>query len=141
MELVYLPLILKKSSPSINLDDYPLNASVYDKILDKFLDEINQNQRGSMILIATTTELRSWFIEQALKGSYGARTLRDLIDTLIVGQAAELKYTRKLKSGILIADINEQTGSVEFWSDNQHVMNTPVVPKDEAYPMIEAHSA
>ena len=117
-----------------------LDASVYDKILDKFIEEINQNQRGSMILIATTTELRSWLIEQALKGSYGARTLRDLIDTLIVGQAAELKYTRRLKTGILIADINEETGSVEFWSDDQRVVNAPVIPRDEVYPMIQAHS-
>lgn len=92
-----------------------LGANEYNKILDKFLDKINNGQSDSPILISTTEELRNFLIQESAKGDYGARTLRDKVDRDIVGQAAELKYTGQLKSGMVVADIDDSTEKIFFW--------------------------
>lgn len=93
-----------------------LGIEEYDRILDKFLAELNYSQTRDAILLTATEELRKSFIESAMNGDYGARTLRDLIDREILGKAAELKYMKKVNSGMLIADIDDRTKEVTFWS-------------------------
>jgi len=96
-----------------------LGFSEYNRILDKFIDELNGSQTHDAVIISTTEELRRYFIDNAMSGEYGARTLRDQIDRKIVGQAAELKYMGKINSGTIIADIDDDTERVFFWSTKE----------------------
>lgn len=93
-----------------------LGPSEYDRIFDKFLGEINNSQTQNAVIISTTEELRRHFIYDAMNGKYGARTLRNQIDREIIGQAAELKYLGQIKGSTLIADIDDETKKVFFWS-------------------------
>ena len=93
-----------------------LGRSEFGLIFDKFINEINSKQNQNGLILSTTQELKDWLISEAMKGSYGARGLRDKIDRLIVGQAAELRFMGLVKSGMLIADMDQVSGKIDFWS-------------------------
>lgn len=112
------PEFLGRIGESNTIPFRDLEEDHYLEIFDKFLGLVNANQRQNPVLLTTTYEMREWLVARTMEGDYGARTLRDLIDTRIVDEAAKLRYATIIKGGLLIADIDPETGKTHFWAQN-----------------------
>jgi hypothetical protein len=94
-----------------------LERPQFEQIFNKFIDEINLDQRGGMNFLAVTKEARNYVLDHAETGEYGAREIRHKLNTHIVDPASEIKYSGVLpEMAPLIADM--EGDEVIFWTSN-----------------------
>lgn len=97
-----------------------------ERVFNKFLDEINQDQRRGMNFLAVTSELRDFVLDHAETGEYGAREIRHKIDTYILDKASEIKVSGVLpEMAPLIGDL--EGNEVIFWTTD--IIEKPIVPE------------
>jgi ATP-dependent protease Clp ATPase subunit len=131
-----MPEFLGRLDSTVVFQD--LERPQYERIFNKFIDEINADQRGGQNYLAVTHELRDYVLDHAATGQYGAREIRHAINQHILDKAAEIKFSGVLKSGQpLIGDWEDST--VIFWTSDLHEATPPpaitkvpsaVVPRD-----------
>lgn len=101
-----------------------LKPDVLQKIFYKFLNEYNNSQTRGNNLLAVTSELRDWIIEQS-PTQYGARDLQNTIDKLLITPAAEIKLQIPHDT-FYVGDVED--GKVIFWTSQ---INSPTPPSPD----------
>ncbi len=124
-----MPEFLGRIDSTVVFSD--LERPQYEKIFNKFLDEINADQRYGHNFLAVTKELRDFVLDNAETGEYGAREIRHKINQYVLDKASEIKFSGNLPDGApLIGDL--ENNEVIFWtSDIKEKKPTTTVKKIE----------
>lgn len=110
-----MPEFLGRIDATVCFND--LERPQLERIFNKFMDEINQDQRYGHNFLAVTTELRNFVLDHAETGEYGAREIRHKIDEYIVTKASEIKVSGVLPDmAPLIGDL--EGDEVIFWTSD-----------------------
>ena len=108
-----IPEFLGRIDSTVVFQD--LERPQYEKIFNKFMDEINLDQRYGHNFLAVTSELRNFVLDHAETGEYGAREIRHKINQYVLDKASEIKFSGSLPDGApLIGDIEDN--EVIFWT-------------------------
>jgi ATP-dependent protease Clp ATPase subunit len=115
-----MPEFLGRIDSTVVFND--LERPSYELIFNKFIDEINVDQRYGANFLAVTHELRDYVLDHAQTGEFGAREIRHKINTYVLDKASEIKYSGVLKSGQpLIGDLEDD--KVVFWTSDLALNN------------------
>ncbi|MCK9371247.1 AAA family ATPase, partial [Candidatus Dojkabacteria bacterium] len=108
-----MPEFLGRIDSTVVFED--LERPQYERIFNKFIDEINLDQRYGHNFLAVTTELRNFVLDHAETGEYGAREIRHKINAHILDKASEIKFSGILpEMSPLIGDL--ENNEVIFWT-------------------------
>jgi len=77
----------------------PLSLAIMEKIVDKFIDELNVQLAAQKIKLKTDQRVRTWLAQNGFDERYGARPLARLIQTTIRQPLAEEILFGKLQDG------------------------------------------
>ena len=117
-----MPEFLGRIDSTVVFND--LNRPSYERIFDKFIDEINEDQRYGQNFLAVTSELRNFILDHAEIGEYGAREIRHRIDQYLIDKASEIKASGVLKEGQpLVGDLEDN--QVIFWTSDLNLQPEP----------------
>ncbi len=105
-----MPEFLGRLDSTIVFED--LQRAQLEQIFNKFMDEINEDQRMGQNYLAVTRELRDYIIDRAETGEYGAREIRHKIDEILLSKASAIKFSGVLKEGQPLIGCYE--GEVKF---------------------------
>lgn len=76
-----------------------LTPAIMSKVVDKFINELNQQLVKKKIVLTITDEVRSWFAEKGYSPKYGARPLHRVIQDKIKDTLSEEILFGRLKDG------------------------------------------
>ncbi|MCK9370903.1 AAA family ATPase [Candidatus Dojkabacteria bacterium] len=108
-----MPEFLGRIDSTVVFQD--LERPQYEKIFNKFMDKINEDQRYGHNFLAVTTELRNFILDHAETGEYGAREIRHKINSYLLDKASEIKFSGILpEMSPLIGDL--ENNEVIFWT-------------------------
>ncbi len=83
-----------------------LNVDIMEKIVDKFMDELNVQLAGKKIFLHISPATRTWLARKGYDPSYGARPLTRVIQTQIKDRLAdEILFGRLMKGGVVFVDV------------------------------------
>ncbi len=86
----------------------PLSVEVMEKIVDKFIDELNQQISSKKITLAISSEVRSWLAKKGHDSRYGARPLSRLIQNEIKNVISEqILFGHLEKGGRIIVNVED----------------------------------
>ncbi|MDD2943281.1 MAG: AAA family ATPase [bacterium] len=77
----------------------PLPQNVVERIVEKFIAEIDVELHRSRVSVELTAEARAWLAENTYTTRYGARSISREIDRLVKDPLAEKLITGELKGG------------------------------------------
>ena len=108
-----MPEFLGRIDTTVVFQD--LGRPELEKVFNKFLEEINRDQRYGHNFLAVTKELRSYVLDHAETGEYGAREIRNKINQYVVDKASEIKFSGSLpEMAPLIGDLEGE--DIIFWT-------------------------
>ncbi|MBW2593785.1 MAG: AAA family ATPase, partial [Deltaproteobacteria bacterium] len=95
-----------------------LNVEIMEKIVDKFMDELNAQMAGKKVFLQITPATRTWLARKGYDPRYGARPLTRVIQTQIKDRLAdEILFGRLIKGGVAFVDIADKNLVFTYDSD------------------------
>jgi ATP-dependent Clp protease ATP-binding subunit ClpA len=92
-----------------------LSLDIMERVVDKFLAELNQQLEPKHVTVSLSAQARSWLAEQGHDPQYGARPLGRLIQTHIKDALSnEILFGRLQKGGRIMVKIENGTLEFEF---------------------------
>jgi ATP-dependent Clp protease ATP-binding subunit ClpA len=90
-------------------------VEIMEKVVDKFMDEVNEQLSGKKISLALSPAARTWLAKSGYDARFGARPLSRLIQTEIKDVLSEeILFGRLTKGGKVRIDIAEDRPTFEF---------------------------
>ncbi|MFP4348686.1 MAG: AAA family ATPase [Desulfococcaceae bacterium] len=87
----------------------PLSQSIMEKVVDKFLDELNIQLSGKKVTLSISDEARAWLAEEGYDPKFGARPLKRVIQTEIKDRLSdEILFGRLEKGGEVFVDVGDE---------------------------------
>lgn len=97
-----------------------LNVEIMEKIVDKFMDELNTQMAGKKVFLQISPATRTWLARKGYDPRYGARPLTRVIQTQIKDKLAdEILFGRLIKGGVVFVDIVDNDLVFTYDSDTQ----------------------
>ena len=99
----------------------PLTLEIMKKVVDKFMDELQQQLKGKKVVITLSGPARDWLAERGHDPRYGARPLGRLIQEKIKGfLSEEILFGRLAKGGQVFIDLKDDQLSFAYPDDYGH---------------------
>ncbi len=97
-----------------------LNVDIMEKIVDKFMDELNGQLAGKKVYLQISPATRTWLARKGYDPSYGARPLTRVIQTQLKDKLAdEILFGRLSKGGVVFVDVADKTLVFTYDSDTK----------------------
>ena len=97
-----------------------LSQSVMEKVVDKFLDELNIQLSGKKVTLSISDAARAWLAEEGYDPKFGARPLKRVIQTEIKDKLSdEILFGRLEKGGEVFVDAGG--GGLTFHLDGERL--------------------
>jgi ATP-dependent Clp protease ATP-binding subunit ClpA len=91
---------------SATIEFAPLSAPVVEKVVDKFLGELQDRLDKQKVVLTTTAAAKKWLAERGYEPRFGARPLARLIESEIARTLAdEVLFGRLIKGGRVTVDV------------------------------------
>ena len=104
IEKLFSPEFRNRLDDIINFNS--LNPEIMQKVVDKFIDELNGQLSIKKVSLTITPEVRIWLADKGYDPSYGARPLARVIQTEIKdGLSDEILFGRLKRGGKVIVDL------------------------------------
>ena len=104
IEKLFSPEFRNRLDDIINFNS--LNPAIMEKVVDKFIDELNGQLSIKKVSLTITPETRSWLADKGYDPAYGARPLARVIQTEIKdGLSDEILFGRLKRGGNVIVDL------------------------------------
>jgi ATP-dependent Clp protease ATP-binding subunit ClpA len=115
VEKFFSPEFRNRLDATINF--HPLTVEIMEKIVDKFIKELNEQLTVKKVNLSITPQVRKWLAKKGHDPTYGARPLGRLIQTDIKDKLSdEILFGRLMNGGEIIVDLDK---------DENLVFNTP----------------
>jgi len=115
IEKFFSPEFRNRLDATINF--HPLTVEIMEKIVDKFIKELNEQLTVKKVKLSITPPVRKWLAKKGHDATYGARPLGRLIQTDIKDKLSdEILFGRLINGGEIIVDLDQ---------DENLVFNTP----------------
>lgn len=125
LERTFRPEFRNRLDAIVKFNSLPLE--VVEKIVDKFISDIDAQLQEKKISLTLTTEARRWFAEKGYNPEYGARSVHRLVQKEIKDKLAEEILFGALKSGgeahVSLKDDQISLSFVPFTSKKKRVKN------------------
>jgi ATP-dependent Clp protease ATP-binding subunit ClpA len=96
----------------------PLDAQVIEQIVDKFIDELNQQLREKKVVVKLSPEARSWLAQRGFDRMLGARPMARLIQAKIKEPLAEkILFGTAAITGEVLVELEQEELSLKFPHD------------------------
>ncbi len=83
-----------------------LNVEIMEKIVNKFMDELNAQLTGKKVFLQISPATRTWLARKGYDPRYGARPLTRVIQTQIKDKLAdEILFGCLMKGGVVFVDV------------------------------------
>jgi len=93
----------------------PLDAQVIEQIVDKFIDELNQQLREKNVVVKLSPEARSWLAKRGFDRLLGARPMARLIQAKIKEPLAEtILFSSEPIGGEVLVELDQEELSLKF---------------------------
>ena len=93
----------------------PLDAEVIGQIVDKFIDELNQQLREKKVAVKLSREARSWLAQRGFDRLLGARPMARLIQAKIKEPLAEkILFGSESITGDVLVELEKEELSLRF---------------------------
>lgn len=122
-----MPEFLGRVDSTVVFND--LDHSSYVRIFNKFMDEINHDQRRGGNFLAATSEVREFILGKAETGEYGAREIRHKLNQYLLDKASEIKFSGVLQEGEPLVAYDVEGEDVQFAT-----LDLPTEPVEEEVP-------
>ncbi|MGA8279437.1 MAG: ATP-dependent Clp protease ATP-binding subunit ClpA [Desulfobacterales bacterium] len=87
---------------------HSLTIDIMELIVDKFINELNDQLSARKVFLTITPEVRTWLAKKGHDPSYGARPLGRLIQTDIKDRLSdEILFGRLTKGGVITVDLKD----------------------------------
>ncbi len=87
---------------------HALTVEIMEKIVDKFINELNEQLAAKKVVLTITTDVRLWLAKKGHDSTYGARPLSRLIQSQIKdGLSDEILFGRLTKGGVITVDLKD----------------------------------
>jgi ATP-dependent Clp protease ATP-binding subunit ClpA len=87
---------------------HSLTIEIMEMIVDKFINEVNEQLSNRRVVLSITQETRHWLAKKGYDQTYGARPLSRLIQVEIKDKLAdEILFGRLSKGGSVTVDIKD----------------------------------
>ncbi len=87
---------------------HSLSVAIMELIVDKFIDELNEQMAAKKVFVNISDKLRNWLARKGHDPKYGARPLGRIIQTEIKDQLAdEILFGKLVKGGVVFVDRDE----------------------------------
>jgi ATP-dependent Clp protease ATP-binding subunit ClpA len=97
-----------------------LDVEIMEKIVDKFMDELNGQLAGKKVYLQISPATRTWLAREGYDPSYGARPLTRVIQTHLKDKLAdEMLFGRLLKGGVVFVDVADKALVFTYDSDKK----------------------
>jgi ATP-dependent Clp protease ATP-binding subunit ClpA len=103
IEKLFSPEFRNRLDDIINFNS--LTPEIMEKVVDKFIDELNGQLAIKKVSLTISPEVRTWLADKGYDPSYGARPLARVIQTEIKDALSDEILFGKLKSGGVISVI------------------------------------
>jgi len=88
---------------------HALTVDIMEQIVDKFLNELNDQMAGKKVYISISDALRNWLAREGYDPSYGARPLGRVIQKEIKDRLAdEILFGKLVKGGVVFVDRDDE---------------------------------
>ena len=95
-----------------------LDVEIMEKIVDKFMDELNGQLAGKKVYLQISPATRTWLAREGYDPSYGARPLTRVIQTQLKDKLAdEILFGRLSKGGVVFVDVADKSLVFTYDSD------------------------
>ncbi len=85
-----------------------LSVAIMELIVDKFINELNEQMAGKKVFINISDKLRNWLAREGYDPTYGARPLGRVIQKEIKDPLAdEILFGKLVKGGVVFVDRND----------------------------------
>jgi ATP-dependent Clp protease ATP-binding subunit ClpA len=101
IEKLFSPEFRNRLDDIINFNS--LTPEIMEKVVDKFIDELNAQLSIKKVSLTISPEVRTWMAEKGYDPSYGARPLARVIQTEIKDALSDKILFGKLKSGGVVS--------------------------------------
>ena len=92
-----------------------LDAQVIEQIVDKFIDELNQQLREKNVVVRLSPEARSWLAQRGFDRLLGARPMARLIQAKIKEPLAEkILFGSEAIAGEVLVEMDQEELSLKF---------------------------
>ncbi len=96
----------------------PLDSVVIEKIVDKFIDELNNQLKERKVVVKLSSEARAWLAKHGFDRLYGARPMARLIQSKIKEPLAEkILFGETPLTGDVTIDVKEDELVLEISGD------------------------
>ena len=93
----------------------PLSAPVVEKVVDKFLGELQERLDKQKVVLTATPAAKKWLAERGFDPRFGARPLSRLIENEIARSLAdEVLFGRLTKGGRVTVDVDGTGEKLNF---------------------------
>ena len=93
----------------------PLDAQVIEQIVDKFIDELNEQLREKKVVVKLSSEARSWLAQRGFDRLLGARPMARLIQAKIKEPLAEkILFGSESITGDVLVELDKEELSLRF---------------------------
>jgi ATP-dependent Clp protease ATP-binding subunit ClpA len=93
----------------------PLSTEIMERVVDKFMKELNDQLAPKKVHLIYSPALRSWLAQKGYDPRYGARPLARVIQTEIKNKLSdEILFGRLLKGGELALDVDADRVAFRF---------------------------
>jgi ATP-dependent Clp protease ATP-binding subunit ClpA len=93
----------------------PLSTAIMERVVDKFMKELNSQLASKKVRLNYSPALRSWLAQKGHDPRYGARPLARVIQTEIKNKLSdEILFGRLQKGGELTLDIDAEQVAFRF---------------------------
>jgi ATP-dependent Clp protease ATP-binding subunit ClpA len=94
---------------------HALTVEIMEQIVDKFIDELNDQMAGKKIYVNISDAVRSWLARDGYDPNYGARPLGRVIQKEIKDRLAdEILFGKLVKGGVVFVDRNDDGLTFKF---------------------------
>jgi len=85
-----------------------LNLEIMEKVVDKFIAEVNEQLLAKKVLLTVSAKVRTWLAKKGYDPKYGARPLERLIQTEIKDVLSDqILFGRLVKGGEIVVDLKK----------------------------------
>ena len=104
IEKLFSPEFRNRLDDIINFNS--LTPEIMEKVVDKFIDELNGQLSIKKVSLTISPEVRTWLADKGYDPSYGARPLARVIQTEIKdGLSDEILFGRLKRGGVVTVDL------------------------------------
>ena len=101
IEKLFSPEFRNRLDDIINFNS--LTPEIMEKVVDKFIDELNTQLSIKKVSLTISPEVRTWLAQKGYDPSYGARPLARLIQTEIKDKLSDAILFGELQNGGLVS--------------------------------------